>query len=150
MLDVYQIGLKIKKLREEKNLSQEDLAEQLFLTRQAISKWETGNAFPNIDMVITLSQYFLTSIDDILCLNENPKFDHENIFSSHSRDFVIDSIINGKLKVDIIQVMKELTQLERVRIIVSINDGLIKCDEKLLRKHLLISEQKLLKRRNEK
>ncbi len=48
------LGEEIKQAREEKNLSQEDLAEQLGVSRQAVSKWENGIAFPqgiNRDML---------------------------------------------------------------------------------------------------
>ena len=42
-------GQKLKKLRNDNNLTQEQLAEMIFVTRTAISKWETDNGYPSID-----------------------------------------------------------------------------------------------------
>jgi transcriptional regulator with XRE-family HTH domain len=144
MLDKLQIGYKIKKLREENKMSQEDLANILFMSRQAISKWETGAATPNIEFIIELSKLFNTSIDEILCLNEKPIFDSKNIFASHSREYVINSIINGIFKVDIINIFSMLNFQERIIIIKAINSGNIICDTQKLSSQLSISEQKLL------
>lgn len=60
------VGEKIANLRKEKNLSQLQLAEQLGVSRQAISKWESGTAMPGIDNVIVLSCFFGVTIDFLL------------------------------------------------------------------------------------
>lgn len=60
------VGEKIANLRKEKNLSQLQLAEQLGVSRQAISKWESGTALPGIDNVIVLSCFFGVTIDFLL------------------------------------------------------------------------------------
>ena len=49
------LGQKIQKLRKEKGLSQEDLAEALGISRQAVSKWETGNSYPDTENLIAIS-----------------------------------------------------------------------------------------------
>lgn len=54
---------KIYTLRKKCGLSQEQLAEQLGVSRQAVSKWESGTALPEIDKLILLSEYFNVSID---------------------------------------------------------------------------------------
>lgn len=46
MCEILKLGEEIRRAREEKHLSQEDLAEQLGVSRQAVSKWENGTAFP--------------------------------------------------------------------------------------------------------
>ena len=56
----------IAKLRMDKNLSQEALAEILHTTRQAISKWERGEAYPDVDRLKELASYFNVSIDYLL------------------------------------------------------------------------------------
>lgn len=57
---------KLQKLRKEKGLTQEQLAEALFVSRTAISKWESGKGYPNIDSLKSLSKLFSVSIDDLL------------------------------------------------------------------------------------
>ena len=44
-----EIGERLQQLRKEKGISQEKLAEQLHVTRQAVSKWETGQSYPDLD-----------------------------------------------------------------------------------------------------
>ena len=56
----------IYELRTKKGLSQEELAEKLFVTRQAVSRWETGETIPSIDALKLLSQLFDVSINTLL------------------------------------------------------------------------------------
>lgn len=59
-------GENILKLRKERNLSQEMLAEKLNVTRQTISNWELGETSPNLEQLRLLSKIFNTSIDEML------------------------------------------------------------------------------------
>ena len=54
------------KLRETKGISQEELAKELFVTRQAVSRWETGETIPNTETLKLLSKYFNVSINTLL------------------------------------------------------------------------------------
>ena len=54
------------KLRKGKSWSQEDLAEKLGISRQAVSKWEVGTSKPDIDNVIKISKLFEVSIDELV------------------------------------------------------------------------------------
>ena len=56
----------LKNLREKNNLTQEQLAERVQVTRQAISRWETGETQPNTDTLKLLSQVFDVSINTLL------------------------------------------------------------------------------------
>lgn len=56
----------ILKLRTQKGLSQEELAEKVFVTRQAVSRWENGETVPNIDTLKLLSLLFDVSINTLL------------------------------------------------------------------------------------
>lgn len=56
----------IYKLRTEKELSQEELAEKVFVTRQAVSRWETGETVPNTETLKLLSRLFDVSINTLL------------------------------------------------------------------------------------
>jgi len=57
---------KLQQLRKNNNLTQEQLAEQLFVSRTAISKWESGKGYPNIDSLKNISEFFSVSIDVLL------------------------------------------------------------------------------------
>ena len=56
----------ILKLRTKKGMSQEELAEKVFVTRQAVSRWETGETVPNTDTLKLLSKLFCVSINTLL------------------------------------------------------------------------------------
>ena len=56
----------LRELRTQKGLSQDELAEKLFVTRQAVSRWETGETMPNIDSLKLLSKLFDVSINTLL------------------------------------------------------------------------------------
>ena len=57
---------KLQQLRNEKALTQEQLAEELFVSRTAISKWESGKGYPNIESLKSISKLFSVSIDNLL------------------------------------------------------------------------------------
>ena len=57
---------KLKKLRQEQNLTQDDLADKIFVTRTAISKWETDNGYPSIESLKMLAKLFNTTIDELI------------------------------------------------------------------------------------
>ena len=59
-------SLNLKKIRRDNNLSQEELADELGVSRQAISKWESGSAYPEMEKIITLCEKFNLNIDDLL------------------------------------------------------------------------------------
>ena len=61
---------KLRKLRKEKSLTQEELAEALYVSRTAVSKWESGRGYPSIDSLRELSRFFSVSIDELICPDE--------------------------------------------------------------------------------
>ncbi len=61
---------KLVELRKSKGLTQEELAEALFVSRTAISKWESGRGYPSIDSLKELSRYFSVTIDELICSRE--------------------------------------------------------------------------------
>ena len=56
----------LKKARKERNLSQNDVAAKLGISRQAISRWENGAAYPDIDNLTLLSEVYGISVDELL------------------------------------------------------------------------------------
>ena len=61
-----ELGEKLQKLRKDKGLTQEQLADALYVSRTAVSKWESGRGYPNIDSLKEISGFFSVSIDDLL------------------------------------------------------------------------------------
>jgi transcriptional regulator with XRE-family HTH domain len=57
---------KLQLLRKDRNLSQEDIAERLSISRQAVAKWEAGQTLPDIDNIVKLSELFGVTIDAML------------------------------------------------------------------------------------
>lgn len=66
------LGGTIYRLRTERNLSQGDLAEALGVSRQSVSKWETGGSVPDLDKLVKLSQLFGVSLDELVLDRKPP------------------------------------------------------------------------------
>ncbi|MDF2804233.1 MAG: putative transcription factor, like protein [Anaerocolumna sp.] len=60
------LGKRIKDEREKLNMSQDELAQKMDISRQAISKWETGNSYPDIEKILKLSEIFHLSLDELV------------------------------------------------------------------------------------
>ena len=82
----------LKKIRKENNLSQEALADKLNVSRQSVSKWESGVAYPEMDKVIQLSKMFNVSVDELL--NQDIKKVNEEKNSKIDINKYIDSFLN--------------------------------------------------------
>ena len=61
---------KIQELRKQKGLTQEELAEKLYVSRTAISKWESGRGYPNIESLKALAKFFSVTVDELLSSGE--------------------------------------------------------------------------------
>ena len=90
-------------LRKEKGLSQEQLAEQLGVSRQSVSKWETGEALPETERIIELSRVFDVSIDYLLKPSEVDELSHrtEKLEKQH-QEMVIQTKLRDKQRFRII------------------------------------------------
>ncbi|MEI5889936.1 XRE family transcriptional regulator [Bacillus cereus] len=62
---------RLKQEREKRNWSQSDLAEKIHVSRQSVSKWETGKNYPSIEIIIHLSDLFGITIDELLRSDED-------------------------------------------------------------------------------
>ncbi len=82
---------KLQTLRKQKNLTQEDLAETLFVSRTAISKWESGRGYPNIDSLKAIAKFFGISIDELLSGKELLTIAEEDVREkqTHFQDLVL-------------------------------------------------------------
>ena len=61
---------KLQELRKQKGITQEELAESLYVSRTAISKWESGRGYPNIDSLKIIARFFGVTIDELLSGDE--------------------------------------------------------------------------------
>ena len=57
---------KLQELRKQKGITQEELAQVLFVSRTAISKWESGRGYPNIESLKAIAKYFSVTVDELL------------------------------------------------------------------------------------
>ena len=64
--DMKNIGQNIKRLRTQKGLTQTAVADAIHVTPQAVSRWETGACYPDLESLINLAVYFHVTVDDLL------------------------------------------------------------------------------------
>ena len=89
-----ELGNQIKKYRTDINLSQEDLAEKVYVSRQTISNWETGKSYPDIHSLLLLSSLFCVSLDqlikgDIETMKEEINKAEQNKFNLYGNIFAV-------------------------------------------------------------
>lgn len=65
-MDIMKIGKFLQNLRKEKGLTQEQLAEKMGVARRTVSRWETGNNMPDLDILIELSDFYAVDLREIL------------------------------------------------------------------------------------
>ncbi|MCI8853359.1 MAG: helix-turn-helix transcriptional regulator [Lachnospiraceae bacterium] len=92
---------KLLKLRKEKGLSQEELGMEMQVSRQTISKWESGQSYPDFTKLVMLSDYFHMTLDelvkdlDVQEVRENP-LTNEKIDSIYRISQEVDSVLQNK------------------------------------------------------
>ena len=65
-MDLVKTGAFLKELRKEKNITQEELAEQMGVSRRTVSRWETGSNMPDMDVLIDISDFYEVDLREIL------------------------------------------------------------------------------------
>lgn len=91
---------KLQQLRKSKNLSQEQLAELLSVSRQAISKWELGTTTPELEKVIKISQIFSVSTDYLLGIVENEQDEAQQAQNTQTQEDETIPLINKKNSIE--------------------------------------------------
>ena len=61
---------KLQELRKQRGLTQEELAEILYVSRAAVSKWESGRGMPSIDSLKAISKFFSVTVDELISSDE--------------------------------------------------------------------------------
>ena len=87
---------KIWKIRDEAGISQERLAEELNVTRQAVAKWESGSGMPDIDNLVGISKFFQVSIDYLVKDKGYPSKGCTCYEDSHDSSEIIDFVARAK------------------------------------------------------
>lgn len=81
-------GERLYKLRSEKNISQEELAELLDVSRQSISKWENDKAYPEMTRLLFMSDYFDVSLDYLMRGLEDEESEKEDVVTYKSKNLL--------------------------------------------------------------
>lgn len=144
MIDFVRVGNKITEYRKRLNMTQDELADLLYVTRQALSKWENGTGVPSADTLLALCKIFNVSFEEILCLDEEIDVDKENIFKGHERLYVINKIINNEIEVFLPDVFYQFSPSERMMVLKAIKEKRIKTNVRELYVKLTDSEKTYL------
>lgn len=128
MLDVKAIGEYITFLREKHNLTQYELADKLYVTHQAVSKWETGKSLPNIEVMLALTKLFNITIDELLLCKEAENQDFKYLLENYPRNYVVYQLVKQNLKVKIEEVLYLLSDEERGIVLNHIINNNLTCD----------------------
>ena len=65
-----EFGQKLQELRKKRGITQEELAQKLYVSRTAVSKWESGRGYPNIDSLREIAKFFCVTVDELLSSGE--------------------------------------------------------------------------------
>ena len=146
MIDFVKVGMRIAEHRKRLGLSQEELADKLYVTRQALSKWENGTSVPSLDTLSQISKLFSVSSEELLGLFDKEKLDvdENDIFRGHDRSFILSKIVSGEVKVKIHDVLYQMSPAERMYILKHLKEGKLKASPRELWVKLTPSEQKYL------
>lgn len=95
MFDILKFGAYIAKLRKAADMTQSELADKINLTRQAISKYERGDSFPDISILLKLSEVFGISVDNLVNAGEPTETEAEILlYKSTGNVISADEIVN--------------------------------------------------------
>lgn len=97
MEDKFMISMRIRELRKQANLSQEMMAEKIGVSRQAITKWETGLGVPDIENLVAIADLFKLSLDELM----GRDIEHETLAKDYLYESVTEYDIDGKKDFDI-------------------------------------------------
>lgn len=76
---------KLQYLRKQMNITQQELADSIYVSRTAVSKWESGRGFPSIDSLKVIADFFSVSVDELLSTDEAIKLAAHNQKETESR-----------------------------------------------------------------
>ena len=83
-----ELSEKIQQLRKAKGLTQEELAEKLFVSRTAVSKWESGRGYPGIDSLKAIAAFFSVTVDELIS-GEELTIDEYTVLFDNPRNYTL-------------------------------------------------------------
>ena len=138
------IGQNIRRLRLERNLTQEEVAAHLGISFQSVSKWERGDGYPDITLLPALSHYFGTSVDELLGVSElereafyenlNREWTENNLAGKHAENVALMRRALKDFPNDALLLVQLSTSLEKL-------DGTDEEKREHLRRSIAVQEQ---------
>lgn len=145
MLNLEIIGNKITRQRKKKEMTQQELADALHVTHQAVSKWENGISMPSLDVLLEITKFFNVSIDFLLNDVEIKRDDYQSLILNYSRETVINMFIHSENPTaDISKIFYLLSDRERKHIINLLVSNNLSLDVSVLWSYLNDNERRYL------
>ncbi len=133
MLDTKVIGERLRYLRTKKGLTQDEVAEAVYVSRQAVSGWEKGLTLPSISSCILLLDLYDTDLDELLCLKKKSDsnllyqeiIEGKKVFipaehlwqmSPDQREQILNRVFSGQITVNMDDLMPYLSKEEQIYI----------------------------------
>lgn len=82
-----ELGTQIRKYRNERTLSQEALAEKVYVSRQTVSNWENDKSYPDVNSLVLLSEVFEISLDQLIKVEEKAERNEERPVEQAARKY---------------------------------------------------------------
>jgi transcriptional regulator with XRE-family HTH domain len=143
MLNIEIISKRIIEKRKQIGMTQNELADALYVTRQAVSKWEMGKSLPSIEVLIEMTELFDVTIDYMLDGSDLKDNDYARMFMQFPRESVIYRFMNSDHpNEDIKNIFYLLTVKEREQMINQVLNGYLKVDNHMLWPYLSNQERK--------
>ena len=143
MLNLEAIGKKIMERRKMIHMTQNELADALYVTRQAVSKWEMGKSLPSVEVLIEMTEIFDVTIDYMLDNSDLEENDYRTMFMQYPRESVIFRFQNSDRKnQEIKDIFYLLSPKERKQMIDQVISGQLHLDIHVLWPYLNMAERK--------
>jgi transcriptional regulator with XRE-family HTH domain len=128
MLNLEKISKKIIEKRKQIGMTQNELADALFVTRQAVSKWEMGKSLPSLEVLLEITELFDVTIDYMLDGSDLKDDDYQTMFMQYPRESVIYRFINSNnMSEQIGNIFYLLNTKERKQMIDQVLCGSLRC-----------------------
>ncbi len=145
MLNLDVISKKIFEKRKQIGMTQDELADALYVSRQAVSKWEMGKSLPSLEVLLEMTELFDVTIDYMLDGSDLKDDDYASMFMQYPRESVIHRFLNSNhINENIKDIFYLLQPKERKQMIDRVLNRKINLDTQLLWPYMSMAERKYL------